>query len=184
MSRIPNLAIQDMSPVQRRVYDAIASGPRGGVAAPFLAWLQSPELADKAQEFGAFCRFKSSLPPHLAELVILMAAAFWRAALEWNGHEPLAIKAGLSRSIIDAIRVGERPQFDNEDERVVWCFVTELLGRRKVTQSVWLEVQRDLGNRAAVEVIYLLGYYSLMSMTTNAFDIPPYSGPANPWEAP
>jgi 4-carboxymuconolactone decarboxylase len=182
MSRVPSLAVQDMTPAQKQVYDAIASGPRGGVATPFMAWMPSPELADKAQQFGAHCRFNTILPPRLAELAIMITAAYWRAAIEWNGHQPLALKAGLTQSVIDAVKVGQRPRFEQDDERVVWSFVTELLNQRKVTQNVWEEVQRDLGDRAAVELIHLLGYYSLMGMTANAFELAPYSGPVNPWE--
>jgi len=34
-----------MSPAQKRVYDAIVSGPRGGARGPFNTLLRSPELA-------------------------------------------------------------------------------------------------------------------------------------------
>ena len=49
MSRAPDLDPEKLSPEQRKVYDAIVAGPRGGVVGPLRVWLQSPELADRAQ---------------------------------------------------------------------------------------------------------------------------------------
>src|SRR5579885_2889146 len=43
-----------LDPAQRRIWDEIAAGPRGGVPAPLQIWLKSPELAARAQHLGAF----------------------------------------------------------------------------------------------------------------------------------
>ena len=48
MSRVPDLDPEKLSPEQRKVYDAILSGPRGHVVGPLRVWLQSAELADRA----------------------------------------------------------------------------------------------------------------------------------------
>jgi 4-carboxymuconolactone decarboxylase len=50
--RFPNLEPERMSEAQRRVHDAIAGGPRGGVRGPFAVLLRSPELADRVQKLG------------------------------------------------------------------------------------------------------------------------------------
>ena len=60
MSRVPAPVYDELSAEQRRVYDAIASGPRGGVRGPLEVWLQSAAFADRAQALGAFCRFDTS----------------------------------------------------------------------------------------------------------------------------
>ena len=69
--RIKDIVKEDMNPEQRRIYDEIASGPRGKVQGPLKVWLHSASLADKAQKLGQFCRYESSLPTHLSELAIL-----------------------------------------------------------------------------------------------------------------
>ena len=48
--RFPPLAIDRMTPEQKKVADAIASGPRKSLSGPFNAWLRSPELANRFQE--------------------------------------------------------------------------------------------------------------------------------------
>ena len=52
-----------MTEAQKRVHDAIAGGPRGGVRGPFGVLLRSLELADRAQKLGEHLRFNSTLPP-------------------------------------------------------------------------------------------------------------------------
>src|SRR5258706_8772814 len=66
--RFAPLKPEEMSDAQRKVHDAIAGGPRGGVRGPFNALLRSPELADQAQKLGEVMRFRSSLAPRLNEL--------------------------------------------------------------------------------------------------------------------
>ena len=41
-----------MTPEQRRVHDAVVSGPRGELRGPLRAVLHRPELADKWQQLG------------------------------------------------------------------------------------------------------------------------------------
>ena len=88
MSRTPELDTSALNPEQQRVFDAISSGPRGRVQGPLKIWLQSAELADKAQALGAFCRYGTSLPARLSELAILVTGAHWQAGFEWWAHAP------------------------------------------------------------------------------------------------
>ena len=71
MSRLPDLAYDQMDAEQKRIHDEIVAGPRGVVVGPLKVWLHSPALADRAQKLGAYARYHSSLPPHLSELAIL-----------------------------------------------------------------------------------------------------------------
>jgi 4-carboxymuconolactone decarboxylase len=88
---------------QRRVHDAIASGPRGRVRGPLAVWLNRPGLAEQAQALGQYCRYDSSLPPRLSELAILAMAVQWRAEFEWWAHKPIALKAGVSEAVVQAM---------------------------------------------------------------------------------
>ncbi len=99
-----------LAPDERRVWDMIASGPRGRVEGPLRIWVKSPGLAERAQALGAYCRFGTSLPPRLSELAILITGAHWKAKFEWHAHLPLALAGGLSEAVAESIRVGEQPQ--------------------------------------------------------------------------
>ena len=56
MSRLAPLDLNKLDPEQKKVADAIMSGPRGGLRGPFAPWLRSPILADRAQQHGEYCR--------------------------------------------------------------------------------------------------------------------------------
>ena len=65
--RFTTLTPETMTADQKRVADAIQSGPRGtGLRGPFNALLRSPELCDLVQRVGAFVRF-GELDPAAAE---------------------------------------------------------------------------------------------------------------------
>ena len=171
MSRIPDLVEADLTPEQRQVYDAIVRGPRGRVRGPLRIWLTSPELADKAQQLGAYCRYDSSLPPRLTELAILIVGAFWKAGYEWNAHVPQALAAGLSRDVIEAIRIGQAPNLERADERAVHAFARELLTTRRVSAATYRAAEAELGAPGLVDLVGVLGYYGLISMTIVAFEV-------------
>mgnify|MGYP001218780969 CR=1 FL=1 len=179
--RMPDLDAASVSPEQRRIYDEIRSGPRGVVEGPLRVWLQSPGLADKAQALGAFCRYGTVLPPRLSELAIRVTGAHWQAGFEWAVHAPIALKAGVSPQIAEAIRTGQTPQFAAEDEAAVHAFSTELLRERKVSDATYDEAVRLLGQTGCVDLVGILGYYTLISMTINTFNVPLPSGVADPF---
>jgi 4-carboxymuconolactone decarboxylase len=68
----------------------------GATRGPFLIWLRSPELAEKVDALGAYCRFDSHLNERLRELSLLIAARHFDAQYSWNAHHQKAIEAGLA----------------------------------------------------------------------------------------
>lgn len=178
MQRIPPLDIDKLSPDQRAVYDAIASGPRKGVRGPLAVWLQRPLLADRAQALGRYCRYDSSLPPRLSELAILMMGRHWLAEYEWAAHKPFALEAGLDIAIIDAIRDGREPAFVNRDEALIYQFMRELHQQLGISDALYAELQSHVGQDGLVDLVGIAGYYTLISMTIKVFHVPPPAGVA------
>jgi 4-carboxymuconolactone decarboxylase len=181
MPRMPNIVYAELDADQRRVHDAITAGPRGQVQGPLRVWLQSAKLADRAQALGAFCRFGSSLPPRLSELAILATGAHWRAGFEWFAHAPIAIKAGVDPAAVEAIRIGKPPTFAQADEAAVYAFAHELLTTREVSDATYREAVAQLGQKRVVELVGILGYYGLISMTIKAFEVPLPAGTPEPF---
>lgn len=171
MSRIvaPNTA--DLSERQREVYEAIRSGPRGAVRGPLAVWLRRPELADRAQALGHYCRYNTLLPPRLSELAILTIARIWGAEFEWWAHKAVALKAGLSEAVIEAIRTNQEPAFENEDEAVVSAFTRAVHLERRVSDELYARAVEILGEEMVVDLVGILGYYALISITINVFDV-------------
>ena len=177
--RLKNLTRDQLDAEQRAVYDAIVAGPRGGIAGPFLPWLRSPVLADRAQKLGEFCRFNSALPKRLSELAILMTGRFWTSQFEFWAHARLGRDAGLDQAIIDALAERRRPAKMQDDETAIFEFVDELLQNRCVGDRAYARVIALFGERGAVDLVGIIGYYCLVSLTLNAFElqVPPGETP-------
>src|SRR5580704_19266863 len=110
-SRFPTLSPDTMTEEQKTVADAIQAGPRGaGLRGPFNALLRSPDLCDLVQRVGAHVRYCSAIPARLNEMAIIMAGRKWTAQYEFYAHRKLAIEAGLTTEICDAIATRKRPQ--------------------------------------------------------------------------
>jgi 4-carboxymuconolactone decarboxylase len=171
MSRIPELAPDAMSAEQRAAADEIAAGPHGHVVGPYHAWLQSPELARRARALSEYIRFRASLPKRLSELAILVTGRHWKAEFEFWAHARLARSAGLDAAVISAIAANKRPTFRDPVEEAVYDVCTQLYETHRVGDAAYARAVKALGLPQVVELVATIGYYSLVSLTLNAFEV-------------
>ena len=156
--RFTTLTPETMTTDQKRVADAIQSGPRGaGLRGPFNALLRSPELCDLVQRLGAFVRFGTSIPQRLNEMAIIMAGRKWTAQYEFFAHRRLALEAGLSPAIADAIAANQRPASMAKDEETVYDFVSEMLATGSVSDQTFQRVKDAFGERGVVDLVGAVG---------------------------
>jgi 4-carboxymuconolactone decarboxylase len=165
--RFKELEPSQMTEAQRKAYEGIVSGPRGGARGPFNALLRSPDLADRVQRVGEYVRFKSSIPARLNELAILVVARHWTAQYEWYAHRELAMKAGLDPKIADAIAERKRPAGMKEDEAAVYDFCSELHEKKSVSDAAYANALRLFGEQGVMDLIGASGYYTIVSMVLN-----------------
>jgi len=178
--RCPELIEAELTSEQKQVFNQIKSGPRGRVEGPLRVWLHSPKFAGRAQALGQFARYDSSLPPQLSELAILVTARIWGSGYEWQAHAPIAQKAGLDTNIIERLALGKRPDFIDPLQAVVFAFSVEIHRDRKVSGETYSQALDLLGTASVVELVGICGYYTLISMTINAFEVPSGDGPELP----
>jgi len=170
-NRLPEFRLENASTEQKAVLDEILSGPRGNLNGPFLGWIFSPEFAQHAQRLGAFCRYQTGLPLRLSELAILVTAARWQAQAEWYIHHPIAVEAGVPAQLAEAIRTGSEPVFDDADDVLIHAFATELYETRRVSDATYRNAVERFGHTVVINLVGLLGYYTLVAMTLNVFDM-------------
>jgi 4-carboxymuconolactone decarboxylase len=180
-ARPPVLDETRLSPTQQAVFDKIRSGPRGLVEGPLRVWVQSPELAEQAQALGAYCRYGTRLSQRLSELAILTVGSYWQSGFEWHVHAPIGLRAGLDPSAVEAIRKGHTPVLVKEDELAVYRFAHELLTTKRVSAESYDLAVKHLGLEGAIDLTGILGYYTLISMTINAFEVPVPPGAPEPF---
>jgi 4-carboxymuconolactone decarboxylase len=172
MQRFPDIALDDMTPAQRQVADAILAGPRGSLMGPFKTWLHSPEMADRLQRVGEFLRFNSSLPRDLNEFAICITAVTWNASFEWYAHYQMAVDAGVPPALLADLLAGRRPAGMSDDATMIYEFCTQLHRQRQVSDAAFAAVARRFGAQGAAELVALCGYYTLVAMTLNVAQVP------------
>jgi 4-carboxymuconolactone decarboxylase len=178
--RIPLFPTDTMTPEQRRVHDTVVSGPRGELRGPLRAALYRPELADKWQQFGELLRYRTSLPPALSELAILVTARHCHAQLEWFIHEQMAVRAGLPHDVIADVHAGRRPAGLDADGLAIFDYAEELNRRKTVGDANYRGVLDRWHEIGVVELTALIGYYTMVAMTLNCHDIPLPEGTVPP----
>jgi 4-carboxymuconolactone decarboxylase len=186
MPRLPMIPDEDLTDRQRELMAAIRSGPRGKVSqgGPFGVYLHAPEYGDLVQQLGAHCRFNTAVPPRLSEFAILVIARLWRAQYEWHAHTVHGARAGVLPGTISDLKAGRMPKNAPKDERAIYDFIVELHKTKRVSDRNYARVHAFLGDAGMVELVGILGYYTLVAMTLNAFNVavpadakPPFAEP-------
>jgi 4-carboxymuconolactone decarboxylase len=165
--RMPQIPADKMTESQKKAAAEFAEGRGYAVRGPFAAMLRSPEVMLRAKAMGDYLRFKSTIPPRLNELAILITARQWGQNYEWQAHRPLAEKAGLKPEIAQAIADGRRPTGMAADEEVVFDFCTELHGNRSVSDATYQRALEKFGEQGVIDLTAVNGYYTFNAMILN-----------------
>jgi len=161
-----------MTQEQKDAVAEITAGPRGKLIGPFIPALRSPQFMRRLQKLGEYLRYSSALGPKLGEMAILITARFWAQQFEWDTHQPLALKAGLSQQTIDAIAEGRRPPNMAEAEALVYDFLTELQRNHRVSDDTYERAVKTFGEQGVIDMTGTLGYYSTLAMIMNVAQTP------------
>jgi 4-carboxymuconolactone decarboxylase len=165
--RFKPLTWDQMNAEQRTMTMNLLTGPRRGLGGPFNVLLRSPEMGDLAQKLGEYARFRPAVPGKLRELAIILTARHWTSHYEWYAHRRAAAQEGLKEDIILSIANRKRPSGMEPDEEAVYNFATELLENKQVSDGTYKAVVDRFGEKGAVDLIGVMGYYQLVSMLLN-----------------
>jgi 4-carboxymuconolactone decarboxylase len=181
-TRLTMLTPQSLDAAQAALYERIAGGPRksmgvsladdaGALIGPFNAYLHTPELGARLEAAGVGLRECTVLKPRHRELAILVSARHHRAQFEGYAHAIIARREGVSEQVVDAILTGREPRFEDAADASVYGFAAELLVTHRASKPTFEALCVHLDERERVELVFVLGYYALVSMTLNTFEV-------------
>jgi 4-carboxymuconolactone decarboxylase len=176
--RLPLPAAAAMTEAQRTAAQALIDGPRKGVYGPFLPLLRSPALLDRVARVGEYLRFESGLDARIRELVTAAVARHVGNQFEWVMHAPLAVKAGVAESAVEALRVGARPKGLRADEEAALDFAFELLRTHGTSDPTYAAALQAFGEAGVVELTSLVGYFVMVCWLMNVARTPAQGGAA------
>ncbi len=138
---------------------------------------RQPDLLGPFLGWAAALALNGLLNQRHHELLALRAAWNCRSAFEWVEHVEYARATGITDEEISAIA---RPVTDDDRwpavERALLRAADELHVRSDITDATWSALAESLETAALVELLFVVGQYTMLSMVANSAGIEPPSG--------
>lgn len=155
--------------------------PNGALGGPFDPWITNPEMFRRLRGLGAMLWERTSLDRGLVELAICVTGRFWEANVEWASHAPRAIEHGVAASVLDDILAGRRPKGRAQDE-LVYDLCQTMHEKHALPRDLYDRGVAAFGERGVAELMAVMGFYTLVSMTLNAFEVQVRPGTTAPFK--
>ncbi|MEI6201740.1 MAG: carboxymuconolactone decarboxylase family protein [Enhydrobacter sp.] len=166
-SRLPDIPPAQYDADQKKAAEEFQAARKAPLSGPFQTMMYSPEVMSRARAMGDYLRFHSAIGNTLSELVILITARAWSQGYEWSAHQPLALKAGISKDTVDAIAEGRRPASMSDDEAIAYDFTMELQYNKGVSDTTYAKAEKRWGKKGAVDIAGISGYYTFLALQLN-----------------
>ena len=144
----------------------------GSLGGPFDPWLTNAELFHRLTGLGGMLWARTSLDRGIIELAICITAKFWESNLEWGAHAPRAVEYGIPRAALDSVLTGHAPKGWPEHE-LVYDVCMEMHRKHRLHRDMYDEAVDAFGEQGVAELMAVIGYYTLVSMTLNTFEVQP-----------
>ena len=158
----------------------ILGGTLGAVAEPedgppasrppniLLTIAHHPTLLEPFLGFSATLAARGVLSRRVSELLALRAAWNCRSAFEWGHHAVYARAAGLSDEEIARVPEGATASgWDAADAELLQA-ADELHADQDLSQATWEKLRARWNDAQLVEIPFVVGQYTLLSMVANA----------------
>lgn len=170
--RFSETPVTEMDPEMRSAYD-YTLGLRGLVPGPHKIWLANPALSMTIVPTGAYFQTGSSLTKAEIEIATCVITGRWTAAYATYEHEHIAEDLGkLEPATVQALISGAFASFDDPRRQVVYEMARALASARVVPLGLFRRARDLLGEKGIVDVCALMGWFTTVSLTLMAFDVP------------
>lgn len=170
--RFTETPVADMPQDMKQAYDLTWS-LRGLVPGPHKIWLGNPTLSRTIVPTGAYFQTKSTLIKAETEIATNVINGHWRAPYANYEHEIIGIRqGGLAPEKVEALIAGLPTSFDDPRQQVVYELASTLAAARVVPQGLLRRARDLLGEAGIVDVTALMGWFTTVSLTLMAFDVP------------
>lgn len=175
-SRLSPKSFDQLNPAQQEQHTRIAQMRKPDAddqfGGPFDVWIRSPEVAKRALSLGNFIWERTSVGRRIVELAIIVTGRHWRSNVEWVAHERMARAEGVSDEVIQAVFDQCMPDNAPEDERLTIEVCRALHETQDLPLDLYQRAVAMWGEEGLMDIIQTIGFYTFVSMTLNAFNIP------------
>jgi 4-carboxymuconolactone decarboxylase len=170
--RFTETPVENMPADMRTAYD-FTRQLRGLVPGPHKIWLANPRLSQTIVPTGAYFQTDSTLTKAEIEIVTNLTTGRWCAPYANYEHEKIGVEqGGLAHQTVEALISGHPVSFDDARQQVVYDLASTLVVPRFVPLGLYRRAADLLGDAGIVDVTVLIGWFTAVSMTLAAFDVP------------
>lgn len=164
--------LEAMGEDERKAYDLVMKA-RGMVPGPYKIWLQNLKLTEAMVPIGLLYQRKSTLSKAEIEIVVNLTNGKWLAAYSTSEHEWMAEAiGGIPAEKVQALIAGLPTSFEDARQQVVYEITSTLLAPRVVPRGLHQRAVNLLGDAGLTEVVAFIGYFTSVSLTLRAYDVP------------
>ncbi len=150
----------------------VAMADDGTLVGPWNPWLRFPQFGGPIWNLVKALSLSPKLPRPVREIAILVTGAKFHSAYEIYAHVLVAELRNLSDDKIRTIISGQRPADLTRQEALAYDIASALNAGGVLPELVWKQGVAEFGLDAMAEFIYLVGLYSMVSVTLNGFEVP------------
>ena len=182
--RLPLIPPSALTPEQKPLYDSmrkgIASnfntfktiGDDGALMGPWNPWLHEPQIGKAIWDLTLAMTANASLPENVRQIVILVVGARYDAAYEIYAHIAVAEHEGMNDKRLSTLVADNKPSDLTAEESLGYDFAYKLVRGGTLPEPLYRQSVETFGQHATNELIYLIGLYSLVSVTLNGYNVP------------
>ncbi len=169
----PRLAGVDVDELERRRDDVPSQITVSTAIARTI--LRHPDLARGYMPFGVALR-DGALPARARELAILRTARLCDCPYQWARHVDTAREAGVTDADMEAIGTLEMAPSWNEFDRAFVAAADELHATSTLSDETWAVLRRHLADHELIELLMLIGNYTMLAFVMNGVALAPEAG--------
>jgi 4-carboxymuconolactone decarboxylase len=187
--RLPLIAPADLTDDQKPLYADMKTGigsdfnafitiapegtpQAGALMGPWNPWLHEPRIGGAIWELTKAMTMEATLPDTVRQIAILVTGAHFDAAYEIYAHIAVAEKDEIDDGTLATLVSGSRPDGLSKEDGVGYDVAYALVNGGVLPEPVYRLAVSTFGQHGANELIYLVGLYSLVSITLNGFNVP------------
>ncbi len=131
-----------------------------------------PTLLTPFLGFTAALAMRGVLERRDSELLALRAAWNCRSAFEWGHHVEYALAAGMTEEEVERVATGPNDAAWSEADRLLLRAADELHAGQNLSDETFRALQARLSEAEIVELTFVVGNYTMLSMVANATGVP------------
>ena len=168
-ARLPYLKKSDMDAKGQKVADIFPSKD-GTLSGPLAFAAYNSGVAQALLDLHNAAVTGGTLDPYTRELAILVACRETNYNLEWNGHEPSGLKAGIDPKVIDVVRLNRPLAGLDEKDATVIRFGRQMFRDKKVDSATFAKAVELWGKRGTMDMVAAMSTYAVSGFFAIAVD--------------